>query len=67
MKKYWQIRNQVINKLETFKTNHLKKKKDKSIAFQAEIPNSKIDDDIDADDAENEVKDESLAKIAKMV
>lgn len=57
----------MINKLETFKTNHLKKKKDKSITFQAEIPNSKIDDDNDADDAENEVKDESLAKIAKMV
>ena len=57
----------MINKLETFKTNHLKKKKDKSIAFQVEIPNSKFDDDNDADDVENEVKDESLAKIAKMV
>lgn len=44
-----------------------RRRKKKSIAFQAEIPNSKIDDDNDADDAENEVKDESLPNIAKMV
>lgn len=58
-------RNQVINKLQTYETNNLKKKKQKRIAFQAEMPSSENDDD----DAETKIKNvkKSLATITKKI
>ena len=55
-------RNQVISKLQIFETNHLKKKKERGIDFQAEMPNSESD-------ADNEAKDvqKSLALITNKV
>lgn len=58
--------NQVISKLQTYKSSHLKKKEEKNIAFQAEIQNSENDDVEDntgddvkhlMDNADDDVKD----------